>query len=199
MTAIITGDIINSRETQPNEWMPLLKETLGLYGSSPSHWEIYRGDSFQLEVSPDKAVQAAINIKASIKQLTKIDVRLAIGLGNKTYATKRISESNGGAFINSGECFEALKKNTLALKSEYTDLDTTMNLMFELALLTMNNWTPTAAKLFKMALQNNHLNQQELATANNTTQSNISQGLKRAGYDEISKLMAYYKIQINAL
>jgi len=32
-----------------------------------------------------------------------------------------------------------------------------------------------------------------------TTQSNVSQGLNRGGYDELSKLMAYYESKISKL
>lgn len=61
---------------------------------------------------------------------------MAIGIGTKTYEAKRISESNGTAFINSGEQFEKLKKITLAVKTPWHEVDTTINLCLELALLT---------------------------------------------------------------
>lgn len=199
MTSIITGDIINSRSLEPNEWMPALKGVLTLYGGTPQQWEIYRGDSFQLETTPDTALEAAILIKASIKQLKKMDARLAIGLGEKSYTANKITESNGTAFINSGKCFEQLKKTTLAIQSPFSQLDQTLNIMFDLALLSMNNWTPTSARLLKAALEHPNMNQIELADMFDTTQGNISQGLKRAGHDEIVKLINYYKSQITQL
>jgi len=139
MTSIITGDIINSRENNPQIWMPLLKDVLNKYGSEPTQWEIYRGDSFQIEIPPIKALKVAILIKASIKQFKKLDVRIAIGIGDKSYTSKKITESNGSAFVNSGKCFEQLKKNSLAIKSPFKGFDIQMNLLLELALLTMNN------------------------------------------------------------
>ncbi|WP_053977265.1 transcriptional regulator [Mangrovimonas xylaniphaga] len=199
MTSIITGDIINSRSLEPNEWMPSLKEVLNLYGTTPQQWEVYRGDSFQLEVPPEKALEAAILIKASLKQFKKMDARMAIGIGEKNYTANKITESNGTAFINSGKCFEQLKKNTLAIQSTFPELDHTLNIMFDLALLTMNNWTPTSARLLRAALEHPNMNQIELAEIFSTTQGNISQGLKRAGHDEITKLINYYKSQITQL
>ena len=51
MTSIITGDIINSRAiANPKHWMEPLKKVLSVYGNNPKAWEIYRGDSFQVEV-----------------------------------------------------------------------------------------------------------------------------------------------------
>ncbi len=199
MTSIITGDIINSKKSSPKKWLDSLKTILNSYGNSPLAWEIYRGDSFQLEVNPEQALEACLLIKATVKQFEKIDVRLAIGIGEKTYSSERITESNGSAFINSGECFESLKKTTLAIKSPFETFDKPMNIMLDLALLTMNNWTATTAILIKAALEKPELNQVQLANYFGKTQGNISQGLKRAGFDEISKLLQHYKTQIQTL
>lgn len=75
---------------------------------------------FQVEInSPEQALKKAFEIKALIKKIeplderkkiSTIDVRMAIGIGEKTYAGESISESNGPAFIYSGEKFDVLKK-----------------------------------------------------------------------------------------
>lgn len=196
MTSIITGDIINSRASTPKVWIDVLKSELIKYGKEPKQWEIYRGDSFQLEIPPKEALKTAILLKATIKQFKTIDVRMAIGYGDKTYQSKSITESNGSAFVNSGECFENLKKTTLAIKSNSINFDKQINLMIELALLTMDNWTPTASTIFKAAIEYPEKKQSELAKMLNKEQSNISEGLKRAGYDEIYKLIQFYETQL---
>ena len=174
MVAIITGDIIKSRNIEAKQWMPELKKVLNRYGNEPKTWEIYRGDSFQIEVKPEEALHAAILIKAAIKQFKPLDVRLAIGIGDITYHSEKITESNGNAFIYSGESFESLKKQTLAIKTEWKDFDKTINLMFDLASLTMDNWTPTSSLIIKTALEAKpESNQQELAEILNKKQSNI--------------------------
>lgn len=192
MTSIITGDIISSRSGDPALWLPALKSELNKYGATPQYWEIYRGDSFQLEITPKTALKTALLIKATIKQFKTIDVRLAIGVGEKTYSANAITESNGSAFVNSGECFEALKKTTLAIKTADPVFNTTINIMLDLALLTMDNWTPKASTLFKTTLEHSDYNQVEIAKLLNRKQSNISSGLKRTGYDEISKMLQFY-------
>lgn len=199
MTSIITGDIINSKKSTPKNWLEALKNTLNSFGKTPHTWEVYRGDSFQLEIDPEQALQASILIKTTIKQFEHLDVRLAIGIGEKTYQSKNITESNGSAFVNSGECFENLKKTTLAIKSPFNSFDTALNIMLELAQLTINNWSSTSAILVKTTLENPDLNQNQLAKIFNKTQGNVSQGLKRSGFDEISKLLDYYKTQIQSL
>ena len=199
MTGIITGDIINSRKKIPESWMVKLKETLSLFGETPKDWEIFRGDSFQLEILPKDALKACILIKSAIKQFKTLDVRLAIGLGDKTYAAKTITESNGSAFVNSGECFEGLKKQTLALKSNFQEFGITINTMLDLANLTMNSWSVTSSTIINTTLNNPNLNQKELAQLLGKSQSNISEGLKRGGYDEISKLLHYYNTKVKNL
>ena len=57
MTAVLTGDIINSRKSKTPDWLSNLKETLNKFGQEPKHWEIYRGDSFQLEIDPAKSIR----------------------------------------------------------------------------------------------------------------------------------------------
>jgi hypothetical protein len=55
VTAILSGDIVNSRSVDASEWVKTLKKTLNTFGKSPKTWEIYRGDSFQLEVDAKAA------------------------------------------------------------------------------------------------------------------------------------------------
>ncbi len=196
MIAVLTGDIKNSTEHKTAKWLPILKQALGRYGKEPSDWEIYRGDSFQLQTTTEQALEASVYIKACIKQIRQLDVRIAIGLGEKTYDAKKVTESNGGAFVNSGKCFENLKKQNLAIKTPSKTLDEHINLLVELALLTMDNWTPAISKTVKSAIENPEMNQRELASLLGKSQGNISEELKKAGFDEVQKMIEFYKTQL---
>jgi predicted HTH transcriptional regulator len=199
MTSVITGDIVNSRNTSPQLWISKLKSVLSNYGLEPTQWEIYRGDSFQLEVKPTEALLACLLIKATIKTINDLDVRLAIGIGEKSYASEKITASNGSAFINSGKCFEGLKKSILAIKSSDAEFDTQMNLLLDLAQLTMNSWTQKSSEIVKISIENPNVTQKELARLVNKTQSTISESLKIAGFEEILKMENYYRNQISKL
>jgi len=198
-TTVLTGDVINSRKEKPEVWLSNLKKALNKYGKEPKNWEIYRGDSFQLEVTTVNALEAAIYIKAKMKQKKNVDVRIAIGIGNKDYNAEKLTESNGSAFVHSGECFQHLKKQNLALKSDITQFDETLNLLLKLANLTMDNWLPATSRIVKTAMDNPNANQNELAAILDKSQSNISEALLRAGFDEIKQLLQYYKTKITAL
>ena len=196
MIAILTGDIKNSSEHKANKWLPLLKSSLSKYGKEPKDWEIYRGDSFQLQCTPENALEAAIYIKACIKQIRQLDVRISIGLGEKNYDSPKITESNGPAFINSGECFENLKKQNLGIKTPNEKFDELINLLLELALLTMDDWTPAISRTVQCTMDNPEMNQKELASLLNKSQGNISEELNKAGFDEIKKMIDFYKAQL---
>ncbi|MBN2524201.1 MAG: hypothetical protein JXB24_13095 [Bacteroidales bacterium] len=199
MTGIITGDVANSKSVDASLWMPELKQTLGKYGKEPAEWEIYRGDSFQLEVQPENALTAALHLKACIKQFSKLDIRAAIGIGDKTYTSGKITESNGSAFVHSGKCFEQLKKQTLAIKTPWEEFDSELNTILKLASLKINSWSSVTANIMKRAIENPEANQIQLARIMQIEQSNISRGLNRAGYEEIMELVALYKKNIKSL
>ncbi len=192
MIAILTGDIVNSREHDVNSWLVSLKEVLTIYGTAPNDWEIFRGDSFQLAIAPKSALLTSLHIKAKLKQFKGLDVRIAIGLGEVSLLSNTISESNGNAYINSGNCFEQLNKHYLAIATNDTLFNETINLMLHLSALTINNWTPAVAEAITAAIENPKKNQKELAKLLNKSQSNVSELLSRGGFDEILKLNQYY-------
>lgn len=195
-TSVITGDIINSRKINSEKWIHSLKNVLNTFGSEPTEWEIYRGDSFQLEITPEDALLAAILIKAYIKQNKEVDVRMAIGLGNINHKAKKITESNGTAFINSGECYDNLKRKTLVISSDNKTFDEDINVCIDLALLTMNNWTENSAEIVRLRIEKPNATQKELSEELQISQSNVSSRITRSGYDEIMNMEKKYRGKI---
>jgi hypothetical protein len=204
LTSVITGDIIKSRVLKnSNQWLLPLKKTLSANGrTSPNDWEIYRGDSFQVEVSnPEEAFLQAIRIKATIKCVKNLDVRMAIGIGTKEFKASRISESNGEAFVNSGVRLEGLKKEkqNLAIKTPWADFDEEMNLLMRLTLIPMDGWTRGAAELIKILSNQPDIKQNKLAKKLEITQSSVSERKKRAFYAEIMAAESYYRKKLKIL
>ena len=199
MKAVITGDIINSRLSSAAEWQPILKNILKQYGKEPLHWELFRGDSFQLDLSPGDALLAAIHIKAGIKQLSNLDVRIAIGIGTQDKKSPRITEATGPALTRSGKCFDQLKKQTLAIASPDESFDEIMNMVIIMATLVMDNWSTTVASVILKMIENPEKSQQEIAAQIKKSQSTISEALKRGGFEEVKKMEAFYRKQIDTL
>jgi hypothetical protein len=202
MIAVITGDIINSKKLNPKKWLKPLKAELEIIGPGPKFWEIYRGDSFQLMITnAAEALVTAIKIKASLKSISNMDVRMAIGIGTKTHSAQKVTESNGTAFVHSGEKFEMLKKEkqNIAIKSDWPEFDREMNLYLRLALIAMDNWTVNAAEIVKTTMENPDKLQEELGQIVGIKQNAISNRLKRAYYDEIMEVIEMYKSKLKTL
>ena len=194
MIAIITGDIINSEDHKTSEWIDILKKQLSKWGETPSDWEIYRGDEFQLNTTPKNALRAAIQIKVAIKSIKDLDVRMSIGVGSESFKGSSVSESNGTAYKRSGRAFENLKeeKLNLAIATGNKKEDETLNLMVKLALDFMDEWTSVSAEIVTIALNDSNLSQQEIAQQLSIQQSAVSQRQKRARLDLVFELLAYY-------
>lgn len=202
MIGVVTGDIINSKKNKPGIWLAPLKKELNRIGKTPKCWEIYRGDSFQAVINkPEKALLVMMKIKAILKSIKGTNVRMALGIGEKSYNAAKVTESNGSAFIHSGEKFELLKqeKQNFAIKSDWPEFDNEMNLYLKLGLVAMDNWTVNAAQIVRMAMANPGKSQEELGVIIGVGQSAISSRLKRAYFDEIMAINQMYQIKLKAL
>lgn len=199
MIAILTGDIINSEHYKVSDWMSILKEYFLQLGSTPQVWEIYRGDEFQIKVAAVDALEVAIAIKAKIKTIKGLDVRMGIGLGEEDFVGASVSESNGTAYQFSGRIFEKLKdqKLNLAVASDNHKIDVTLNLIFKLALDFMDDWSPVSAEIIAISLAYPDMQQQEIADKLGIQQSAVSQRQKRARLDLVQQVLAYYKATFN--
>jgi hypothetical protein len=197
MIAVIKGDIINSRASKdPEKWLKPLKALLEKWGETPRNWELMWGDFFQLEVDrPLEALKIALEIKALIKSIQveenanigSMDVRMSIGIGKKDYSGSRVSESNGPAFVYSGEKFEKLKKEkiTLAVQSPWEDFNEEMNLYLKLASALMDRWSVPSGELVKILLENPDATQDEIGALLGIKQNSVSGRWSRANVDEI--------------
>lgn len=203
MTSIITGDIINSRKsTSTARWLNALKAELNEYGASPKTWEIYRGDSFQLEIKkPQEALLAAIKIKAKIKSIKDLNVRISIGIGAKTYNAAHITQANGNAFVYSGEAFEKLanSRQTILVQSAWQDFDYTINTMLLLLTAIMDNWSVSSADFARLAITHKHLSQKDLGKKMKIAQSSVSERQKRSRLDDVMAVEAFYRYKFTQI
>ena len=201
MIVILTGDIINSRKASSKKWMEDLKFIFQTIGKSPNDWEIYRGDEFQLEIKKiEDALLIAFQIKAFFKSIN-LDARMSLGFGDKTHKTRKITESNGSAFIRSGETFETLKKQklNLAVNSGNPLFDEDLNLMLKLSLSFMDNWLQQSGEFVLVAIQNPTLSQEEIGVKLGINQAAVSRRQKRANFELVKELDLYYRQKIKTL
>jgi hypothetical protein len=198
MITILTADIINSRKLPSKKWIDDLKTLLNTFGKSPNDWEIYRGDEFQLEIkNPEVAFLIAFQLKSFFKSIN-LDVRMSLGFGDKTYKSKKITESNGSAFVRSGELFDTLKKQkiNLAINSGEANFDEEFNLILRLSMSFMDSWLPQSAEFIFIAIQNPTLTQEEIGAKLGINQAAVSRRQKRANYELLLQVEHYFRKKI---
>jgi len=201
MIVILTADIINSRKLSSKKWMNDFKQLLNSFGKSPNDWEIYRGDEFQLEIkNPEDAFLIAFQLKAFFKSID-LDIRMSLGFGDKTYKTKKITESNGSAFVRSGELFETLKKQkiNLAVNSGNVDFDEEFNLIVQLSMSFMDSWLQQSAEFVLIAIQNPTLSQEEIGLKLGINQAAVSRRQKRSQYELMLQVERYFRKKVKSL
>jgi len=203
MTAIITGDIINSQLVElPKSYLEKIRNTLSSLGNEHEAWEIFRGDSFQLEIKKAEEVfWKSVYIKACLKCFKELDARMAIGIGEKSFEADSISEATGTAFIRSGEIFEKLKteKSNLLIHTGNLEHNIELNAYFQLALIAMDNWTSNSAEIVKLTIENPTFNQQQIGNLIGIKQNTVSERQKRAAWEQLKNFDLIFRQKIRAL
>jgi len=201
MIAVITGDIINSQQAETKVWINKLKNLLGNWGSTPETWEIYRGDEFQFKCNINDVFWHFLAIKSLIKSQENLDVRIAIGIGDESFLSEKITESNGTAYVHSGRLLNDLKNDghTVAIKTTNDLLDRDLNILLKWSSKDFDNWTMATSEIIHEMIMNNDITQEDLAKKFTISQSSVSQRLKRANYDLIVETNQYFRKKIAEL
>ncbi len=201
MIALLTGDVVNSRQAgSPEVWKPALEEALAQWGRSPSDWDLYRGDSFQVRIlEPESALMAALRLKAVLRQIKPLDVRIAIGLGEELYRADRVSTSSGTAYERSGAAFDRLKKEKrrILFQSGQLGLNADADILLLLLSALTDEWSPASAQVMAQVLQEPELPQAALAERLAIAQSSVSERLKRAYAAETLAAEAHFRTLIH--
>jgi len=174
---------------QASVWLPVLEEALQRYAKK---FDIFRGDSFQAELPIEACFKFVFYLKARMKSLSHLDVRLGIGIGEIDYSGDSVKNSNGQAFIYSGEAFDSLRKDFVLIRSHWPEYDEPVNIMLELAMELSEKWTVNMAESVAVALENPEANQKELAgMLKRKYQSQVSTELSKAHFVQLSKVIDY--------
>ena len=193
---VLTGDVIGSRNADPERWLPALKASLGAWGSEPHDWEIFRGDSFTCAVPADTALHAALSIQANLVASAGVLVRIGVGIGSASLRAERITEAQGTAFTHSGDAFDSLKRSPLKLRSGDPEWDAEWDVILGFGSRVIEGWTESAAAAVEVALRQPDRSQGEWAEALGKSQSTVSEALKRASFEELQAMLRLFSAQI---
>ncbi len=158
--AVLTGDLVGSRRLTADQLATLFKHLNDLWqqfadahsGAVIGRIEIFRGDGWQVALAkPSLAVNAALFLRAVVKSQPfdqKMDTRVGIGVGQvDVLKPDRLSESNGPAFLYSGEALESLTKGSCCwnLRRETPEPDVLEAVGLPLMDLAVKRWSRTEA------------------------------------------------------
>ena len=189
MKAVITADIVNSTKIEETNRYLLVDELDNIIQDlkrlSSLRCEMYRGDSFQVLVDDVKyCLEIAVLIRLGLKKSnllknTKLDARMAIGVGDVSYEHEQVILSDGEAFRLSGRTFDKLNKRRLLIATNINDIDEPLNVMLAFIDELLEGLSYTQSKYLYDSLLYN-MSQMELANVYNTSQPNIAKHLKSA-------------------
>jgi len=201
--AVITGDIINSREIANKELLVntlqnLFRE-LSTQFSFQNQFEIYRGDSFQaLLINPKYSLRIALLLRLGLRKESPAenvwDARIGIGIGAVNYLNENIKISNGEAFELSGNSLDAMKKSDQRIQIQFSNasLNTQLKILNTLSEAIIKRWSSNASVVIYRQLLFGET-QREIAKNLHVSQSAVQQRLASANFDAINAYISYFE------
>jgi hypothetical protein len=214
--AVITGDIVNSREVEdmqallqvlkniPKEIEKALNTSIKL--------EVYRGDSFQMLIEhPEEAMKVAILTRCKLRSKTPYsdtddqnipldalwDARISVGIGQVNTAAERIVESTGEAFEISGNQLDEIKKTKDRLRfcTNWKDLNHQFETLAKLSDAIISRWTLSSSEATYRRLLFGET-QKEIAQKLEISQPAVHKRLNIANVDAIENMLNYLNLTI---
>jgi len=178
--AVITGDIVNSSlivKEKREHLLYALKTSFNeinreILKEPKSPFEIFRGDSFQVVIKkPELSLLISLLIRAKLRSIIidkksesqpvkkSWDARIAIGIGNITFNSKKVIESDGQAFQFSGKLLDAMSnsktKPRLNIKTPWEDVNTELEVPISFTDAIVSVWSVFQAEAFFLHLLRN--------------------------------------------
>jgi len=206
--AVLTGDLIGSsrfRIQKREEVLSNLKESFQEISPDiiASPFVVFRGDSFQgVLARPEEALKAALIIRATLLskfkgKLTRLDARIAIGIGTIDYLSRdQVGEGDGEAFRNSGPELDKMKKReqNLVLRTPWAKINEELGIECALLDALIQRWTKEQAEAILYQIQEPELQTQKgIAKILKISQSALSQRLKTGGYWAVEVFLERFK------
>ena len=206
--AVVTADLIgsSSHDSETRE------EVLGVIKSESKKltdavFELYRGDSFQgIIYDVPLALEKVLQIKTAVNRLRfddrikkakpkkiRADFRVAIGIGEQSFRSDSVGESDGAAFQYSGRQLDTMKSKgrIITLTTKHQNINDEFNVSLQFLEELMEGWSIASAEVIYYLLQG----YKEVAIAKELgiSQAAVNFRKKAAGWDLIVLLLDRYK------
>lgn len=169
VTAVITGDIINSTEIV-GDYKGVLHRIGDDIKDHIDHdflIDVYRGDSFQtISKKPEKGLLILLLIKSGLKTYSnkkgneniQWDARMSLGIGRleRYPPSMNLKEFTGEPFVNSGRAFDKIKDSDqeIAITTGIERLDEEINAVLPMIEVITQRWTTAQSEtIYQLLLE----------------------------------------------
>ncbi len=201
--AVLTGDLVGYTRFSTKDRKEILLHLKDSFKKIPpeisaSKFWVFRGDSFQGILSrPEEALKAALLIRSSLiakysGKRSRLDARIAIGLGAIDYLPRRVGEGDGEAFRNSGLELDGMKQSekNLIVKTPWKELNIELKTECVLLDAIIERWTREQAEAVMYQLQGS--TQEEIAGMLKISQPAVFHRLRICGSRAIQEFLQRY-------
>ena len=201
---VLTGDITDSQSYSDDDFrniLAALNKYLSNYAKQyDGHFDIYRGDAFQLAVNqPQYSMHIAFGLRLALKAHTpSVDVRISVAVGEAHYRPKEVKTGAGEAFVLSGRGLDTIKPNHLAFHSNNTELENKTQLLTRFADTHVSGLTQTQSETLLAYLQASDKSHENIAALLDKNRSNVSRILNASNYKLVAEYLEYMKHAIVA-
>jgi len=202
--AVLTGDLVGYSRYNPKDRKEVLLHLKDSFKKLPpditaSKFWVFRGDSFQGILSrPEEALKAALIIRSYLVsrykgKKSRLDARIAIGIGTVDYLPRRVGEGDGEAFRNSGMELDGMKKSekNLIVKTPWKELNDELSTEGALLDAVIERWTKEQAEAIMYQIMG--LTQEEIARILKISQPAVFHRLRTCGSKAVQEFSQRYK------
>lgn len=202
--AVLTGDLVGYSRYKTKDRKEVLLHLKDSFKKLPlditaSKFWVFRGDSFQGILSrPEEALKAALIIRSSLVsrykgKRSRLDARIAIGIGTVDYLPRRVGEGDGEAFRNSGMELDGMKKSekNLIVKTPWKEHNDELSTECALLDAVIERWTKEQAEAIMYQIMG--LTQEEIARILKISQPAVFHRLRTCGSRAVQEFLKRYK------
>ena len=183
--AVFTGDIVKSSDMTSDE-LSLIFKNLDAAAADIGAWQgmaapltRFRGDGWQMAVTPGLCFRAAIAVRAAVQRAGKgFETRIGIGLGTGDITGDDLSGAEGTAFVRSGHALDGMKRGVLL---SAPDAPLPLRTALPLADHIIKGWTRRQAEVAYLMLPPAGPTQMEVAATLGLTQQTVQQQIDSSG------------------
>ncbi|AFK04387.1 hypothetical protein Emtol_3258 [Emticicia oligotrophica DSM 17448] len=186
---VITGDIVKSSNLDAESRLKLRKAFDFLSSISEGKYDYFiRGDSFQILLNKN-ALHEALIIKTYLHIKLSLKVKISIGLGEVTFLSEKISDSDGEAFWLSGRNLDDMKNKNEFLRISTNDNQKNKEWEVYCSMIDylFEKQTVNQSEVIFWLLQGK--NQQEIASIIKIGQPSVSTRIKSSAWHIIEKIL----------